>query len=338
MPPSRPVHGDDSYLYPHALDFSSNINPLGPGERVKGALKNALPRISHYPSEGEGLKEALGEFTGLEKENIALGNGSSELIKDFCFAFLNPGDRVLIGSPTFAEYGYFSRLRGAKVDFFELPREQEVGPPEPGDYRAIFLCHPNNPTSHHYRNLEELLEGEALVFMDEAYVEFSPLESQEGLVESYPNLFILRSLTKFYSLAGLRLGYALSSLGNVSAIEKIQPPWNVNSLAMEAGKAALGDEGYRKKSRELILGEREFLKRGFSSIGGVEFLPSYSNFFLLNLSFPSKEAKTRLLEKGILVRDCSSFGLEKSIRVCIREREDNVKLLEALEEVCSTNP
>jgi len=332
----KPVHGGESYLYPEAIDFSSNINPLGPSKKVIEAIKNNIENIAHYPSKGEKLKKTIAEKFDLRQENIALGNGSSELIKNFCEAFLGKGDRVLISSPTFSEYEYFSRLRGAEVYHFNLPEEQELEAEilNRKGFKAVFLCHPNNPTSHIFKNLEALLEkSRALIFVDEAYIEFSEADSFLGLVKNYDNLFILRSLTKFYSMAGIRIGYAVSGRENIENIEKHQPPWNINTLALEAARAALKDDSFIKESKEFFKREREFLFRKLSDVDNIEVFQSYANFFLIKVNLPAAEAKEKLLRKGILVRDCSSFGLENHIRICIRKRKENLRLLEALEEL-----
>lgn len=332
----RPVHGDNGYLYPKALDFSSNINPMGPSRAVLRALEESLPKISGYPSRGENLKEEISRLHGLKEEVVTLGNGSSELIKNFCEFAFGKGDRVLIASPTFSEYEYFSRLNGAKLSFFNLPERQDfdAGKLCGKSYKAIFLCHPNNPTSHHFKNLEELLEdGSATVFLDEAYIEFSGLESYAGLVEGYSNLLVVHSLTKFYSLAGLRLGYCLSSREIAEGIAKVQPPWNVNSLALEAGLAALQDWSFKQDSKKFFRSERDFLSRKLSGLETIKAGQAIANFFLLDMGMPSSESWQRLLDRGILVRDCSSFGLESHIRVCLRERDENIKLIEALEEI-----
>lgn len=332
----KPIHGDDSYLHPEAIDFSSNVSPLGPGERVIKAIEENAGNIFRYPSGGEKLRGIIAERHELKQENIALGNGSSELIKNFCEAFIDRGERVLIAGPTFSEYDYFSRLRGAEVQYTGLPENLVVdaGAFTENNFKAIFICHPNNPSSHIFTNIDSLLEkSSALVFVDEAYIEFSEIESFSELVKNYKNLFVLRSLTKFYSMPGLRIGYALSCRENIERVKSYQPPWNVNTLALCAAEAALKDESFVKESKEFFRIEREFLFRKLSEVDGLQVRPSYTNFFLLKLKIPAKKAKDTLLRKGILVRDCSSFGIENYIRVCIRKREENLKLLEAMEEL-----
>ncbi len=324
----KPVHGDDAWLYPEALDFSSNVNPLGPSEAVITALKEALEDIKRYPPAKDDAKQSIAEYNKVDA-GIVLGNGSSEIIKNYCELVKG---KVLILTPTFSEYEYFSRLYGARVELMRLPEEQCISLENlPRGYDHIFICHPNNPTSHYYTEAETLLDRGVKLFIDEAYIEFSQLKSFSPLVESYENLFVLRSLTKFFSLPGLRAGYALCSRKLAEKIENRQPPWNVNSLALKVIPVALNDVNFIKRSKRFFENEREFLQEELNKLFPVT--KAKANFFLLNLPISAGKAKSLLLEKKILVRDCTSFGLDRSIRVCIRTREENQKLLRALGEI-----
>ena len=354
----RAVHGGDVWSFGdmnrwdgdiNVIDFSSNVNPLGPSKRAVAALNAAIPKIPYYPDpDSNGLKLALSEYLDVAVDRIIAANGSTELIKGFCEVFIQKGDRVIIPSPTFSEYEVWAGMRGARIEYIDLMDAGGEGRDiadmiieriEGMDgLKAIFLCSPNNPTGKVVDGLTDIVEtaGEAnvLVFLDEAYIEFSDENSlTEG--EEYENLFIIRSLTKFFSLAGLRVGYGIGTGEMVELIGKVQVPWNVNTLAQVAGQESIKDRAFIKKSRRFIRKEREFM---FSEIlkrvsDRLDIMPSDANFFLIDLKktgMTARSARAGLIEKGFLIRDCSSFqGIGDSfIRVCIRKREENLKLIE----------
>jgi threonine-phosphate decarboxylase len=341
----KAVHGGDVWSFFPVIDFSSNVNPLGPPEKVLRVLKDSLWRISYYPDDrGAELKKTIAEHIDVEEQYLVLGNGSTEIIKTFAEAFIGKGDRVVIPSPTYSEYRYQALVRGAKVEFispdedlsFTFERIAEALETKP---RALFLCDPNNPTGRTLgkRVLQRLIEAawekDVLVFLDEAYVEFSERPSIPEPWE-YGNLIVSRSLTKLYTLPGLRLGYGIAGEKMNSLLERLRIPWNVNVLAQVAGVAALRETEYLKKTRSFLGKEREFFQKELRRVG-LEPLSSETNFFLVNLRarISSPELKARLLERGILVRDCSSFeSLGKGyIRLSVRLPDENRRLIKELE-------
>jgi threonine-phosphate decarboxylase len=341
---TRAAHGGDVWRYPHTLiDFSSNVNPLGPSSRVLKAVAKAIAEVRSYPPSGEELSAAIATKHGVDERCVVLGNGSSELIKTFCEAFLSQGDTVVIPQPTFSEYEYFSKLYGASVrDVLMQPAEKDALLSSAGDAKVLFLCNPNNPTGHALALkeiealAEEALRKDSLVFLDEAYVEFSNLESALQLVEAFPNLVVLRSMTKFYSIPGLRIGYCIASPEVAKYLRLALPPWNVNTLAQRAALAALGDGEFAEKSREYLAKEKERLFSELRRLPLLKVYPSAANFFLINIKetgLKSPEMKAKLVEKGVLIRDCSTFKHlgEEHIRVCVRKREENLRLLAAME-------
>ena len=341
----RPAHGGDVWDYPHIIDFSSNVNPLGPSQKVLEAIEGAIAEITRYPPSGEELRRALAERHEVKPECVVLGNGSSELIKAFCEVFLGRGDVALIPQPTFSEYEYFSALQGAGVREVLLP---PVGNDSPMNslrgVKAAFVCNPNNPTGGCTppEEIEALAEeaerAGSVLLVDEAYAEFSGIESASTLVGSFGNLVVLRSMTKFYSIPGLRIGYAIASEEVAGYLSRVLPPWNVNTLAMRAALAALEDEEFAERSREYIAEEKARLFSELHRLPGMRVYPSGANFFLINIKntgMSSREMKARLAERGFLIRDCSSFRHlgEEHIRICIRRREENLGLLSAVEEL-----
>lgn len=341
---TRAAHGGDVWRYSTGvIDFSANVNPLGPSRKVVEAITRAIGEIASYPPAGERLRSELGAKHEVNPGQVVLGNGSSELIKTFCEVFLAQGDIALIPQPTFAEYEYFSALYGARVREVPYTGSDAILSGMRGA-KAVFLCNPNNPTGKAVALKEietlaqEALKASCMVFVDEAYVEFSKLESASQLLECFPNLVVLCSMTKFYSLPGLRLGYAIASPEVAHYLSLALPPWNVNTLAQRAALAALRDEEFVRKSREYLAEEKEHLFSGLRHLPQVEVYPSEANFFLINIKetgMKSPEMKARLAEKGLLIRDCSSFRYlgEEHIRVCIRKREENIRLLSAMEEL-----
>jgi len=342
---ARPAHGGDVWRYSQVVDFSANVNPLGPSEKVLEAIGKATAEITSYPPSGEELRSALAEKHEVKPGCVVLGNGSSELIKAFCEVFLTSGNTAIIPQPTFSEYEYFSMLYGARMREVLIPPVGDDGIPKSlNGVKAVFLCNPNNPTggSTPLKEIEALAEEAGkegcVLLVDEAYVEFSELESASQLVETFPNLIVLRSMTKFHSIPGLRFGYAIASPEVARYLSLALPPWNVNTLAMRAALAALEDEEFVKKSREYLAREKERLFSELSRLPALKVYPSEANFFLINIKktgMSSQEMKAKLAERGFLIRDCSSFRHlgEEHIRICIRRREENLRLLSAMEEL-----
>ncbi len=333
----KAAHGGDVWSQDVKIDFSSNVNPLGPPDRVKEALSRGIGTIHHYPDiNATKLQAAISDYVGVGPENVTLGNGSTELIKNFCEVFVRGGN-VVIPVPTFSEYEVWSHLYGAELQLVSFESKKIIKSIDENT-SAVFLCNPNNPTGSLFDEseilmmLEAALDASALVFLDEAYIEFSDGESLCRRVCEFENLFVLRSLTKFFSLAGLRVGYGVANKRLITCMEKVRIPWNMNTLAQAAGIESLGDEAFIKTSRNFIKTEREFLFRELSKFLKVK--RSHANFFLIDLEGKTRapELKDTLLKKGILIRDCSTFtGLNDNfIRVCIRKHEENVRLIEEL--------
>lgn len=333
----KAAHGGDVWSHDVEIDFSSNINPLGPPERVKEAISRGIEKIHHYPDiNATELRSAISEYVSVETENVTLGNGSTELIKNFCEVFVNGGN-VVIPIPTFSEYEVWSRLYGAELRYTSFESKKIIKSIDK-DTCAVFLCNPNNPTGTLFDEkgilgvLEAALDASALVFLDEAYMEFTDATSFCSRVQEFKNLLVSRSLTKFFSLAGLRAGYAIANRDLIAYMEKVRVPWNVNTLAQIAGIESLKDKEFIKTSREFIQTERNFLFNELSKFLKVE--KTHANFFLIDLEGKIKSSKLKeaLLKKGILIRDCSTFtGLDDNfIRVCIRKHGENVRLIEEL--------
>jgi threonine-phosphate decarboxylase len=369
----KAIHGGEVWSFSDVkIDFSSNINPLGPSRKAIEAAKNSLWKCAYYPdSNTRELKKALSEYLGvsalpsnkllgkpvpfcredgvhasflskwaiaLTKENIIVGNGSTELIKNFCEAFINKGEKVLIPQPTYSDYEVYARLYGAKIAF--VPDKKIISTID-SKTRAIFVCNPNNPTGRTIE-IEEIIEKahhySALVFLDEAYTEFTDQESFCSRIEDFENLFVLRSLTKFFALPGLRMGYGVGNKKIIECLEKLRLPWNLNTLAQVAAIESIKDGEYIRESKKFMKKERNFLYKELSKIQKLKVFPSEANFFLIDLrkaGIKALTAKKKLIEKGMLIRDCRSFrGLnEYFIRVCVRNRKENARLIKELKSI-----
>jgi histidinol-phosphate aminotransferase len=324
------------------IDFSSNLNPLGVPYKASESLIKV--KIDAYPDTNcYELKEALAKFHGLKQENIIVGNGSTEIIYFACQCYLTKKSRVIIPSPTFSEYERASAINGAKVVLYRL-RESNDFKIDVKELlkllikhkpKIIFLCNPNNPTGQYLgeNDVREILEvsEKTLIVLDEACVDFikNPWDSSKFL--GYKNLLILRSLTKIFGLAGLRIGYALADEEIIKTLEKVRPPWNVNSVAQKAALVSLFEREHIEKAEEEIELAKGYLMKEISKIGGKP-ISSHGCFFMVKVN-DARKLRLALLERGILVRDCTSFGLPNFIRISVRRLSECKRLIKEWREV-----
>lgn len=338
------------------IDFSSSVNPLGPSTKALEAIKANLGHIPSYPdSNSTELREAIAaNFTGVSKDNVVVGNGSTELIYLFVETLLKKGDVALIPAPTFGEYERAVRRIGEEPKHIKPNMDFQFGPDafarDLSGAKIVFLCNPNNPTSilmpreHLTEIVERALQENAFVFLDEDFLEFVDGEERLSLIseiEKYPNLFVLRSFTKIFGLTGLRIGYGIASKEIITSLLNAKIPWNVNCLAQAAAVAALEDEEHLKKTRELIRSEKTFLMQGLMQIEAFKVFPADANFIFIDVrqsGYTSVQLKEKMLRAGVLIRDCSSFtGLDDNyIRVAVKTRRENEKLLENFKKIVGT--
>ena len=337
------IYSTDLGYDPKIIDFSSNVNPLGYSPSIKNSLKEHFSLISVYPdSNSNELRKYLQKYTSIPSDQIVVGNGATEIIYNFCRAFLKRR-KVLIPIPTFGEYESAARLQGASVHFLKTMNlnnsisklQKEISKKD-----CVFICNPNNPTGvltkrkDLLRILESAYDKSVIVFLDECFIELVP-NSNESLVsylKEFDNLFILRSLTKSFGLAGLRIGYGLGSKRMIEVLHKLKIPWNVNGIAQKLAIKALSDVLHLKKTRKIIAREGKFLRCSISKIDGFTCYPSHANFILIKTKMNSKQIQKKLLKRNILIRDCSTFrGLNNNfIRIAIRTHKENLKLIEGM--------
>ncbi len=331
------------------VDFSASINPLGPSPRAVRAVREALPQLIHYPDpDCVSLRRALATRWRLDSDQILIGNGSIELIHLLPRA-LGIRHALLIG-PTFSEYERAVALAGGRVSYLHAGRSEDYRPPVDRTLSAlrsgreaidtIFLCNPNSPTGRGVdatavRTLVQAAARRRMrAVVDETFVEYCPRRSVLRDVPHWANLLVLRSLTKFYAMPGLRLGYLAGSAQLIQRVRSLQPPWSVNTPAQVFAVAALSDRGHADRSLAFVEQERAALVASLTALPGVTVFPAEANFLLVELPAPlsAGACAAALARQGLLIRDCSSVpGLNRrTIRVAVRRRAQNRRLVAAL--------
>jgi histidinol-phosphate aminotransferase len=318
------------------LDFSVNSNPFGPSPKVWDAIRQTP--LERYPDrESIALRRELAQRLEVSSDQIVVGNGTAELIQLAAFALLQRGEKVMVAEPTFGEYERAVRLMGTNLHrwravpetgFAFRPDEIQM---ELRNVRMAFICNPNNPTGQILPL--EVLDAWArdfpntLFIVDEAYLAFVP-DMKSAITLHRKNILTLRSMTKDYAIAGLRLGYAVADEVIIQALVDVRPAWNVNALAQSAGLAALQDETHQRETLAQFQIEKQNLIAGLKDLGFTP-VPSHTNYFLLPVTHGA-DFRQKLLAHGILVRDCASFRLPSFVRIATRTEKENAKLLTAL--------
>lgn len=329
------------------LDFSANINPLGMPDSIRNAILSALPSLLHYPdSECRTLRRKLANHLEVSPDNILVGNGSTEMMFLAARALLR-GDACVI-DPTFTEYRHAVEHVGRRCgsimasEAHDFRIDAELLKEGAHRYSMVFLCNPNNPTGV-LTAREDILAvvvrfPQVMFIIDEAFCDFLLLDENFSVLRDavrLRNLVVLRSLTKFYAIPGLRVGYVVAHQEIISAMRRFKEPWSVNSLAEAAGCAAIADVEFARKTREQVAALKEEMKMQIGTIAGLQpFQPSV-NFMLVKIikEGVSVEAlQEQLLRDGIIIRNCSNFpGLDgRFFRVAVRSKSENARLVQAL--------
>ena len=353
----QPTHGGNVYKVAREqrvsvgriMDFSASINPLGPPAVGLRAIRSALKQIVHYPDpDCWKLRQELAQQCGVGPDMILVGNGSTELIHLLPRALAIKA--ALIIGPTFGEYAHALMNAESSVQYVHARRTERFRPPlidvlrqfsaKQSKFDAVFLCNPNNPTGQVMNRLavRELADAvdrqQGWLIVDEAFIDYCQTQSVVSMLSEHPRMIVLRSLTKFYAMPGLRIGYLVGASKVVDQLKDRQPPWSVNSLAQEVSRAVLQDYAYATKSRTFMKSERSRLIRGLRSVSAVRVYPSATNFVLIELpaSTCAGEVTDRLAHERLLVRDCSTLpGLTtQMIRVAIRTAKENRRLIGVL--------
>lgn len=334
------------------LDFSININPLGMPSRLKYDLIAAMDELGKYPEIlGETHRDGLAQELGVDANQVILGNGAIELIYLFARGLCRSDSRAMIVVPTFNEY-----RRALEMNGWADVCEWEAG--EAADFRinpdalaeaieekkpnVVFICNPNNPTGMAYscdylRNLMDDCSPNTLWFIDESFIEFSAKESCLTLVaDEHRPIVLLRSMTKFFGVPGLRIGYAVGHEAIIHAMERYKEPWSINTFALEAVDTVYRDKKYIRNTKEYIKKERRRVFVALSKLNGLKVYQSAADFHLCRLKCGTAEALNEGLNaQGINIRTCDDFtGLGPDyFRIAIKKKEDNDLLIKALSRI-----
>ncbi len=315
------------------VKLGSNENPYGPSPKVFEAVSSVRPE--RYP-EPELLIESLADYAGSAPENVLIGAGMDGVMDTITRLFLDPADRAVIYTPTFSYYEILTATAGAEPIFLPRGPDFEVPTEVPDGAKIVFICSPNNPTGDLIpeEDLRTIVETtEAVVFLDEAYAEFSD-QNFLSLAGEYENLVVGRTTSKAFGLAGMRLGYAVAPGWLAKEYRRAAPPFfGVTTPSVAAGIAALGDLEYMRRSVAAIREERDRLRRAIP-----EFRPSGGNFLYLETEEPSGKVAEQMLRKGVIIRDCFSFrgAGDHAVRVTVGTPAENDRFLEAFGEVCES--
>ncbi|WP_314641401.1 threonine-phosphate decarboxylase [uncultured Veillonella sp.] len=370
------IHGGNIFQFAHeqriepyeVIDFSANINPLGPSQRGLSALEAQLRYISHYPdATNDDVLNAIADIYGMNKNQIVVGNGAAELLYAICRL---PGyTGAFVPAPGFSEYK--EALEASRIpvrDIYYRPREDDNGKPyfevpylaletfaaelKGQDGRIIvFLGNPNNPDGtlldkNHIRTVASMLkEANSLLVIDESFIDFvgnHTLQDNEysmrSLVNDFDNIIIVHSFTKFYAVPGLRIGAAFSNSQIVDKLTKFIPTWSVNTLAQAYTESALNDVEYVKRTKQVLREEQHYMYNALDAIAGITVYPPSANFILFHIEQDGVTADSineALKKHKMIVRNCDSYiGLNSQwVRIAIKDHDNNVRLVDALADI-----
>ena len=346
--PGKPIEEvEREYGVKDVAKLASNENALGPSPKALAAAREACARANLYP-DGSAflLKNALAAKHSVTPAEVFVGNGSNELIELLVRTFVLEGEEVLTSAQSFIAYKLATQAQGRRL--VEAPMKERFFYDIDAllklmnrRTKLVFLANPDNPTGTWFseKDLVRFLDAapkDTLVVLDEAYVEFVDAPGfQDSLVlrKKYPNLVVLRTFSKIYGLAGLRLGYGLARPDLVEYVERVRAPFNVNLVAQAAGAAALSDDEHVEKSRSLVRTERPWLAAWLAGLGATV-APSQANFVLADLpGRPGKDLFEGLLREGVVVRPLVGYGFPTAQRITVGRRPENEKFLAALRKV-----
>lgn len=370
------IHGGNIFQFAHeqriepyeVIDFSANINPLGPSQRGLDALNNQLRYISHYPdATNDDVLNAIADIYGMDKNQIIVGNGAAELLYAICRLPRYTG--AFVPAPGFSEYKEALEASNIPVrDIFYRPREDDNGIPyfevpylaldtfaaelKGQDGRIIvFLGNPNNPDGTlldkaHIRTVATMLkDANSLLVIDESFIDFVGNESlrdndqsMRSLINEFDNIIVVHSFTKFYAVPGLRIGAAFGNEKVISHLHQYIPSWSVNTLAQAYTEAALNDVDYIKRTKQELNEERAFMYNTLDGIEGITVYPPSANFILFKVNREGITANTineNLKKDNMIVRNCDTYvGLNNQwVRIAIKDQDTNIKLVEKLTDI-----
>ncbi|MBI5682823.1 MAG: histidinol-phosphate transaminase [Deltaproteobacteria bacterium] len=341
-PPGKPIEEvERDYGIKGSIKLASNENPLGPSPKAALAVSKALNNLNRYPDGGcYYLKEKLAKHLGVVPSNLIIGNGSNEIIELVIRTFLQAGEEAVMGNPSFAVYPLAVPAAGGRnclVPLKDLTHDIDaMSRAITENTKIVFIANPNNPTGTMITGQQldafvEKLPDDTILVLDEAYYEFvtrRDFPTSMEYLNCNKNVVILRTFSKIYGLAGLRIGYGITSEKLVSYMNKVRQPFNVNSLAQIAAMAALDDDEHLKKSQKNNQDGLKYLFNELSAMG-LECVPTQANFFLVKVG-NGKGVYEGLLKQGVIVRPMASYGMGEYIRVTVGLPEENERFVEAI--------
>jgi len=348
-----PKHGGDvqgfaktsGILPEHVRDFSSNINPLGLSIEMKRVYHENVSKLTHYPDPlAQNLCQCIAQRHQLDLSNVIAGNGSIALI-DLAIRSIRP-KRALLVEPCFNEYRRLLSLSNVDIDTINLKPENDFQFPfeeilkKLSSVDLLIIGHPNNPTGSALDRdklrvlMIEAVKGRKFILIDEAFIDWSQDSSVIRHVQNYSTSIVVRSLTKFYALAGIRVGYACAHHAMINKMRTFQETWSCNSIAQNLAEAALCDEAFQMKCLEWFAKESNFMGESLKQISAIKVFPSKANYFLCKMLDPFMQSYfwSKMMSGGIYLRDVTDFiGLDQNyFRVALKRREENLYFLEKL--------
>jgi len=345
--PGKPIDEvKREFLLKDVYKLASNENSFGPSPKALAAIRKALKGVNRYPDGScYYLKSKLAKKLKVKPDNLTFGNGSDELIAVIIQAFMNEDENAIVAEPTFLEYRLITEACGRQVKVvpdinlkYDLDGMRKAVDEKT---KVIFIANPDNPTGTYIndKQLTKFLDGipdYVIVVMDEAYYDFINVKDYPDTITHLEdsNLIILRTFSKAHGLAGLRIGYAMANSELIECMNRVRQPFNVNSLAQVAAGASLGDTSHLKKTREMTFKGKKFLYDALDKMG-TAYVPSQTNFILIDVKRDSREFFQKMLKYGVIVRDMKPYRLDNYIRVTVGTDKENRKFIEAFKKVMS---
>ena len=331
------------------VKLASNENPMGCSPRVTLAVTEQLGQLSRYP-DGNGyyLKQALADFNDVNANQITLGNGSDDLLDILARSFVGADDAIVYSQYAFVVYPMLAKMQGATG--IEVPAQRfghnlkamSQAVQDNPNTKIVFIANPNNPTGTQLEQKElyqfvASVPSSVLVVLDEAYIEYSPESNNRALLDEFDNVIIVRTFSKAYGLAGLRVGYALSSVAVADLLNRIRQPFNVSRVGLAAAAAALADQDFIEKTRQMNDEQMRWLEKQFDALG-LGFVKSHANFIMVEVQVEMEDITAAsihqaLLEQGVIVRPLDAYGLPNWLRITVGVAEDNLRLIDTLRSI-----
>jgi len=331
------------------VKLASNENPMGCSPRVTLAVTEQLGQLSRYP-DGNGyyLKQALADFNDVNADQITLGNGSDDLLDILARSFVGADDAIVYSQYAFVVYPMLAKMQGATG--LEVPAQRfghnlkamSQAVQDNPNTKIVFIANPNNPTGtqleqKELRQFVASVPSSVLVVLDEAYIEYSPESNNRALLDEFDNVIIVRTFSKAYGLAGLRVGYALSSVAVADLLNRIRQPFNVSRVGLAAAAAALADQDFIEKTRLINDEQMRWLEKQFDALG-LGFVKSHANFIMVEVQVEMEDITAAsihqaLLEQGVIVRPLDTYGLPNWLRITVGVAEDNLRLIDTLRSI-----